>query len=137
VVERESLPQLGSAHAAASFGREREIDRERERERERERDANLRPHSLIQKICLRCYRGLLGGSAAFASLCACVERERERDRKRGERDCCSMRSVKRVGLGLHELRKLYGGKKWPGGMLTIKRYPPRSNDSSRSHMFYT
>ena len=67
VIERESLPQLGSVHAAATFGRER-------------RQPSF--HSLIQKICLRCYRGLLGGSAAFASLCACVERERERERER-------------------------------------------------------
>jgi hypothetical protein len=45
-----------------------------------ERDPNLRSHSLIQKIWLRCYRGLLGGSS-FASLCACVERERVRERE--------------------------------------------------------
>ena len=66
VIERESLPQLGSVHAAATFGRER-------------RQPSF--HSLIQKICLRCYRGLLGGSA-FASLCACVERERQLERER-------------------------------------------------------
>ena len=35
------------------------------------------------------------------------------------------RSAERVGLGLHELRKLYGGHK-KGRMLTIERYPPPS-----------